>query len=199
MNEKFPELLEFNVNGVSFKMVRVDGLKNAPLPFYIGQTLVTQALWKAVFPDDDLCRFKGDDLPVDSVIYTDCLYFLQEINDLTGKNFRFPTIMEWKFAAKGGTKSMGYRFAGGNTLAKVGWCRANSNGKTHPVAQKRPNELGLYDMSGSVLEWTQEGYLYGGSIFHGNEESLWFSGQCYTKGSMQLTGLRLALSPEESA
>ena len=54
MNEKFPELLEFNVNGVSFKMVRVDGLENAPLPFYIGQTLVTQALWKALMPDNPM-------------------------------------------------------------------------------------------------------------------------------------------------
>lgn len=198
MNEKFPELLEFNVNGVSFKMVRVDGLENAPLPFYIGQTLVTQALWKALMPDNP-SRFKGDDLPVERIWHSDCKAFIEKLNKITGKKFRLPTEEEWEFAAKGGLKSHGYRFSGGNALAFVAWCRANSLCRTHPVALRNPNELGIYDMTGNVCEWCDNLTCRGGSCLNNIETSL----ITYKFGAYdaywQLTGLRLALSPEESA
>lgn len=66
--------------------------------------------------------------------------------------FRLPTTDEWECAARGGQKSRGYQYAGGNNMRKVAWCIDNSGGMVHPVGQKQPNELGLYDMSGNVWE-----------------------------------------------
>jgi formylglycine-generating enzyme required for sulfatase activity len=69
-----------------------------------------------------------------------------------------PTEAEWEYAARGGNKSKGYRYSGSNDIDAVGWYDDNSGGKTHPVAQKQPNELGLYDMSGNVWEWCSDWY-----------------------------------------
>lgn len=66
------------------------------------------------------------------------------------KGFRLPTVDEWQFAAKGGKN---YAYSGSNNLDEVGWYNNNSGKKTHPVAQKKPNGYGLYDMSGNVHEW----------------------------------------------
>jgi len=63
-----------------------------------------------------------------------------------------PTEAEWEYAARGGNKSKGYTYSGSNSISSVGWYGDNSGYKTHPVAQKQPNELGLYDMSGNVYE-----------------------------------------------
>jgi formylglycine-generating enzyme required for sulfatase activity len=71
---------------------------------------------------------------------------------------RLPTSSEWEYAARGGAASAKYRYAGGNTLKKVGWHANNSNNRTHPVATLEPNELGLYDMSGNVWEWCSDIY-----------------------------------------
>ena len=69
-----------------------------------------------------------------------------------------PTEAEWEFAARGGNKSKGYKYAGSNNIDSVAWYDGNSGNETHPVAQKQPNELGLYDMSGNVYEWCQDWY-----------------------------------------
>ncbi|HPE70476.1 MAG TPA: formylglycine-generating enzyme family protein, partial [Thermotogota bacterium] len=75
------------------------------------------------------------------------------------EGYRLPTEAEWEYAARGGHKSEGdYKYAGSNDLDRVGWYGNNSGNKTHPVGQKDPNELGLYDMSGNVLEWCHDGY-----------------------------------------
>ena len=131
--------------------------------YYIGETPVTQALWKAVMGDNP-SEFIGDDLPVDSIWRNHGLYeFVMKLNTMTGKNFRLPTEAEWEFAARGGNKSKGYKYAGSDDLDRVGWFCENTNFdrweyKTYPVKQKKPNELGLYDMCGNVLEWCSDDY-----------------------------------------
>ena len=167
------------VNGVSFKMVRVDGgtftmgataeqgsdadSDEKPVhqvtlsSFSIGETEVTQELWQAVMGTNP-SKFKGSRRPVEQVSWDDCQDFIRRLNSLTGRNFRLPTEAEWEYAARGGRKSNGYQYAGGSSIADVAWYTDNSSSTTHDVATKRANELGLYDMSGNVYEWCQDWY-----------------------------------------
>ena len=103
-------------------------------------------------------RFQGDNLPVENVSWNDIQEFIKKLNRLTGKKYRLPTEAEWEYAARGGKKSQGYKYAGSNTVRGVAWYGENSGNQTHPVGQKQPNELGLYDMSGNVWEWCQDWY-----------------------------------------
>ena len=125
--------------------------------YYIGKYEVTQALWKAVM-ENNPSKFKGDDLPVETVSWEDCQKFISKLNRITGKKFRLPTEAEWEYAARGGNKSRGYQYSGSNNLSDVAWYDDNSGKKTHAVATKLPNELGIYDMSGNVWEWCQDRY-----------------------------------------
>ena len=167
------------VNGVSFTMVAVEGgtftmgatseqgsdaySDDRPThsvtlsDFAIGETEVTQELWKAVMGSNP-SLLSGTNLPVEKVSWNDCQTFISKLNNLTGKNFRLPTEAEWEYAARGGQKSQGYKYAGSNTLGDVAWYYDNSDSNTHPVKQKQANELGLYDMSGNVFEWCQDWY-----------------------------------------
>ena len=169
----------FTVRGVSFEMVRVEGgtfrmgatseqeenaydsekpVHSVTLSgYYIGKTEVTQALWKAVIGSNP-SYFKGDDLPVENVSWDDCQEFIRKLNSMTGQNFRLPTEAEWEFACRGGNNSRGYKYSGSNYIDNVAWYRVNSGEKTHPVATKSPNELGIYDMSGNVWEWCADWY-----------------------------------------
>ena len=125
--------------------------------YYIGETEVTQELWKAVMgtnPSD----FKGSKKPVESISWNDCQEFIKKLNKITGKNFRLPTEAEWEYAARGGNKSQGYKYSGGNTIGDVAWYADNSSSRTHDVKTKQANELGIYDMSGNVFEWCQDWY-----------------------------------------
>ncbi len=188
----------FTVNGVQFKMIKVEGgsfLMGSPTndtdayngerpqhrvtldEFYIGETVVTQALWKAVMEGNPSC-YEGDDLPVENVAWQhsdNIQTFLIKLNEqlkdqLHGKNFILPTEEQWEFAARGGAKSNGYKYSGSNNIDEVAWYSGNSGSRTHPVKEvgKKPNELGIYGMSGNVWEWCRS---YWRSDYNSAEES----------------------------
>lgn len=121
--------------------------------YYIGETEVTQELWETVMnsnPSDS----KGSNKPVESVKWEDCLEFVKRLNQMTGLNFRLPTEAEWEYAARGGNRSLDYKYSGSNNLDDVGIKGGNPN----LVKTKQANELGIYDMSGNVYEWCQDWY-----------------------------------------
>ncbi|MBP9995300.1 MAG: SUMF1/EgtB/PvdO family nonheme iron enzyme, partial [bacterium] len=185
----------FTVNGVTFEMIAVKGgtftmgassgdsyADSDEKPthsvtlgnYYMGKFEVTQELWEAVMGSNP-SEFKGSKLPVEQVSWDDCQTFIRKLNSLTGANFRLPTEAEWEYAARGGSKSKGYKYSGSNSIGEVAWYWENSgdrvlsggwdaarilnnNCKTHTVGSKSPNELGIYDMSGNVYEWCQDWY-----------------------------------------
>ena len=143
----------FVVNGVSFTMELVEGMRQATKlnDYYMGKTEVTQALWKAVM-NDNPSYFKGDELPVERVSWNDVQAFIRKLNQLTGETFRLPTEAEWEYAASGGKKPRDYY----QSTGEGAWSVENSDNKTHAVKTKSANELGLYDMRGNVWEWCQD-------------------------------------------
>jgi formylglycine-generating enzyme required for sulfatase activity len=128
--------------------------------FYIGKYEVTQGQWKAVMGNNP-SYFKdcGDNCPVEEVSWNDIQDFITKLNNKTGKNYRLPTEAEWEYAARSGGKDE--KYAGTSNESELGeyaWYDKNSGSKTHPVGQKKPNGLGLYDMSGNVWEWVNDWY-----------------------------------------
>lgn len=137
--------------------------------FSIGKYEITQAQWRAIMGADPLTLYNKscDQCPVERVSWQDIVNkFLPKLNRVTGMRFRLPTEAEWEYAARGGNKSKGYKYAGSNSIGSVAWYDNNAkSGNTHgsqkttrPVGQKSPNELGLYDMSGNVWEWCSDWY-----------------------------------------
>ena len=140
--------------------------------FYICETEVTQALWTAItgtrliqLADEyDLPLYGvGDNYPMYYISWNDCQDFIDKLNEtfahqLGDRRFSLPTEAEWEYAASGGQKSHGYIFSGSDNIEDVAWYYENSDYETHPVAQKRANELGLFDMTGNVWEWCADWY-----------------------------------------
>lgn len=126
----------FNVKGVPFEMIKVEGAGLEP--YYIGKTEVTQKLWSAVMGFNP-SGFLDEDNPVENISWNDCINFVNRLSSLTKRNFRLPTKKEWIYAAKGGNKSKGYIYSGGNDLQLVAWYDANSLKRHHAVGKKLGN------------------------------------------------------------
>jgi formylglycine-generating enzyme required for sulfatase activity len=161
---KIEKLLEFvKVEGGAYTMGSEELEDATPhevelSSFSIQRTEVTQELWQAVMGSNPSEDKSWKDSPVTNVSWEDCQAFIKKLNSITGKKYRLPTEAEWEYAARGGKQSKGYKYAGSDNLDEVAWYGGNSNQKIHPVAEKKPNELGLYDMSGNVLEWCNDWY-----------------------------------------
>jgi formylglycine-generating enzyme required for sulfatase activity len=128
--------------------------------FYIGKYEVTQAQWSAIRGNNPSYSSNcGDNCPVEQVSWNDIQEFIRELSQQTGKTYRLPTEAEWEYAAQSGGKSE--KYAGTSSEAELGdyaWYDKNSGSKTHPVGQKKPNGLGIYDMTGNVWEWCSDWY-----------------------------------------
>ena len=127
--------------------------------FYIAKYEVTQKEWRTVMgyiPKD--LAYQGDDLPIFRVSWYECQKFIKKLNSMTGKQFRLPTEAEWEYAAKGGNRSHGYIYSGSDNATDVAWFSENSGGTLQPVGLLKPNELGIYDMSGNMFEWCNDWY-----------------------------------------
>ncbi len=123
--------------------------------FELSKYEVTQELWEAVM-DENLSYFENcPQCPVEQVSWDDMQRFLRKLN-AGGGRYRLPSEAEWEYAARGGQRSQGYKYAGSNSPDAVAWYGENSGIKTHPVGQKQANELGLYDLSGNVYERVQD-------------------------------------------
>ena len=199
------------VNGLSFVMVKVDGgsystgegVTATVEDFWICQTEVTQELWTSVMGSNPSTnRGNGTERwPVETVGWYDCQSFISKLNELTGRTFRMPTSVEWEFAARGGNRSLGFLYAGGNNADLVAhYNNLVYGGMTKPqdVALLKPNELGLYDMSGNVYEWCQDTWGNSSHVMRGGCY-YWGADQCevtwsdhYSTG-LRLIGFRLAL------
>jgi formylglycine-generating enzyme required for sulfatase activity/predicted Ser/Thr protein kinase len=124
--------------------------------FLIGKYPITQRQYEAVMGQNP-SYFKGHlDCPVECITWHDAITFCQKLSQILKQKIDLPSETQWEWAARGATLSMGYIYAGSHTLDEVGWYNKNSGGRTHPVGQRTPNELGLYDMSGNVWEWCKD-------------------------------------------
>ena len=167
--------------------------------FYIGKYEVTQGQWKKVMGSNPSSFSScGDSCPVENVSWNDVQEFIGKLNRQSGKNYRLPAEAEWEYAARSGGKSQ--KYSGGNEVDDVAWYSSNSGSKTHPVGQKQPNSLGIYDMTGNVWEWCNDWYgekYYGesprdnpqgpssgsGRVIRGGS---WFDNAAYARASYRI-------------
>lgn len=123
--------------------------------FYIGKYELSQALFVEVM-GWNWSYFQGEGRPVNNISWLNIQLFMDRLNEMTGKRFRLPTEAEWEYAAKGGQRSKGYRYSGSNNIDEVAWYAENSERRVHSSGLKKPNELGLYDMTGNLWEFCHD-------------------------------------------
>ena len=128
--------------------------------FYMAKYETTQGQWKSIMGSNPShFRFWGGSRPVEQVSWNDVQDFIGLLNQQTKSNHRLPTEAEWEYAARSGGKSEKYSGTSNDKeLGDFAWFDLNSDGQTHPVGRKKPNELGLYDMTGNVEEWVTDWY-----------------------------------------
>lgn len=172
-----------NVEGAEYKMIPVIGHSSGL--FLIGETEVTEAQYNTIngTPSSSL-------LPISNINYDICNNWIIKLKSKTSLSFSLPTYEQWMYAAKGGNKSQNYIYAGSNIPNDVAWYSANCS-SPQKVKQKAPNELGLFDMSGNVSEWTSTkttgGYRYShyfaGGNYTSSDTSIYFNSYSYESTS----------------
>lgn len=159
------EPFTYKIDGITYKMIRVEG---GPMPaFSMMEVEIPPQSKIQVGTENILYERNGDDI----IVKTEMIAFIYNLRSVSGLHFRIPTQEEWQYAASGGNKNRGFSYSGSNSIENVAWYKSNSNGSAHPIAQKMPNELGLYDMSGNYGEITNntsdefyiDGNICGGS------------------------------------
>lgn len=183
------------VNGIEFTMIPV---VSSTQSFLLAETETTTQLYNAITGSTD----SSSQVPKTGLSWDSWNTFISQISTITELDFRMPTVTEWEYASKGGSKSQGYTYSGSNIISNVAWYSGNSNNSVHPVKQLQPNELGFYDMSGNVREATSTktsnsyyyywcGGSYSSSEANCKNSSTYYDSQSYTVSD---GGLRLALS-----
>ena len=176
---RIDDRIEIVTKGVTFRLVKVKGgsfqmggtsEQSKPKPdeyplhqvtlsdYYIGETEVTNGLWSAIMGTNPSEYFLEENQPVNNVSWDDCQKFLNRLSSLTGIRFSLPTEAQWEYAARGGRNSRNYEYSGSKNVKDVGWYKGNAKGKIHDVGELKPNELGIYDMSGNLFEWCSDWY-----------------------------------------
>jgi sulfatase modifying factor 1 len=191
--------------------------------FYIAKTETTQALWNVVMGEDgSRFMYKGEQQPAEHVSWADCQVFIQKINEKFNSTFRLPTETEWEYAARGGQQWRdGFHFAGSDNMDESGWFEGNAGPYTdmaviaqlrnrdkltiaHPVGQKKPNQVGLYDMNGNLWEWCQDWFVRDtneipkdGSAYKLTTGSKVLRGGCHHNGAVHCTNtMRYEIPPD---
>lgn len=126
--------------------------------YYIGKYEITQKQWYAVMGEEAPCGGRDEKMPVGKISFYDAHSFIVKLNNLSGVNFDLPSEAQWEYAANGGDMQHKYVYSGSNNIEDVGWYDNNANSVVQPIGKKRPNELGIYDMSGNVWEWCFDYY-----------------------------------------
>lgn len=201
----------FTVNGIQIKMKGIKGGKincrglreTVELEdFYIGETEVTQELWTSIMGKNPSVHKDSVLCPVENVDLVECLDFIHKLDSISGHEFYLPTYPEWAYVAYVGSKGKKTSYYD----ESKSWYKENADSTSHPVKQKAPNALGIYDMVGNVAEWTISGsdpmfFVMGGSyqterkgfdmdeheLFHANIKDgfLGLRLVCYPKGAKQ--------------